>query len=91
MTDQDVTRIVTNAWRSVFGLDEITDADFFRLGGDSLTAVRLARQVESALPIKFPLHVLLLDGRLGPIVAECEQAVRLAENERQAEDGKRPG
>jgi acyl carrier protein len=72
MTGLDVAKIVTEAWRSALDLDEITDEEFFRLGGNSLRAARLAAQVEEQLDIRFPLTVLFLDGTLAALVAECE-------------------
>jgi acyl carrier protein len=77
MTDRDVAKIVIEAWRLALGLDDITEANFFELGGNSVTIAHLAQQVESRLNIKFPMRVLFFDGRLGPLIAECQQAVRV--------------
>ncbi|MGH3156784.1 MAG: acyl carrier protein [Streptosporangiaceae bacterium] len=74
--DEVVAEMVTGAWRSELGLDEITEASFFELGGNSAIVARLAYQIESGLNIKFPLEVLFLDGRLAPLIAECQRAVR---------------
>lgn len=54
-TEQRIARI----WASLLGLDaaEIcTSHDFFTIGGYSLLAVRLARQVGADLHVEFPVH-----------------------------------
>ncbi|GIF01026.1 phosphopantetheine-binding protein [Paractinoplanes rishiriensis] len=70
----DVDRIVRNVWRTVLETDRAQDDDnFFALGGDSLSAMRLMEQVEAALAIEFPLRTLLTDGRLSALIAACVQ------------------
>ncbi|MEM9515807.1 MAG: amino acid adenylation domain-containing protein, partial [Actinomycetota bacterium] len=51
---------VLAAWQRAFERDDIElDTDFFDLGGDSLTAVQLVTDVESALDVPVPISVLL--------------------------------
>ncbi|MEO1056019.1 MAG: amino acid adenylation domain-containing protein [Actinomycetota bacterium] len=51
---------VLGAWQRAFERNDIElDTDFFELGGDSLTAVQLVTDVESALDVPVPISVLL--------------------------------
>ncbi len=51
---------VLAAWRRAFARNGIDlDTDFFELGGDSLTAVQLVTDTESALDVPVPISVLL--------------------------------
>ena len=82
MDGKGVVEVVTSAWRSVLDLPlsyEFGEEDFFSLGGKSLMAVSLVELVERRLSIKFPLHVLFMDGRLDPMIEECMAAVRESE------------
>lgn len=39
-------------WKEILGIDDIgVDDDFFEIGGDSFTAIRLARSIEGGLPV----------------------------------------
>lgn len=45
------TRIL-NLWKQILGIDNIgIDDDFFEIGGDSFSAIRLARSIEGGLPV----------------------------------------
>jgi phthiocerol/phenolphthiocerol synthesis type-I polyketide synthase E len=47
-------------WKPLFGLSEIgTDQNYFELGGDSLMAVRLCRQMEAMFQVRIPLSALV--------------------------------
>ncbi|WP_030179636.1 acyl carrier protein [Streptomyces sp. NRRL S-813] len=47
---EQLTHLVSEAWREVLGIDGIgPDDDFFDLGGDSLTAARLAGLLHTRL------------------------------------------
>jgi acyl carrier protein len=74
LAETDVDRLVRNAWMTVLDTDRAQDDDnFFALGGDSVSAMRLMEQVEAALVIEFPLRTLLTDGRLSALVEACVQ------------------
>jgi acyl carrier protein len=53
-------------WQEIFGVVEIkSDSDFFELGGNSLTAIKLISQVEREFgPETLLPEVLFMDGRL---------------------------
>ncbi|NLC70194.1 MAG: alpha/beta fold hydrolase, partial [Desulfuromonadaceae bacterium] len=53
-------RIIIAAMMEILGLKEISrEEDFFRIGGDSLTAVQLAAKLEKELRVAIPRHALL--------------------------------
>ena len=52
---------VTVAWQELLGqVDVRPEADFYALGGDSLTAIRLARRLEQRFGVEMPLRELML-------------------------------
>jgi FkbM family methyltransferase len=64
-------------WRDIFGISEITvESDFFELGGNSLTAVRLIARVEEAFgqDVLAP-DVLFETGKLGALAAAIDSAL----------------
>ena len=68
---------VARIWEDVLDLEGIgLDDDFFRLGGDSIKAVRLASRLESALGC--PMTTAELMG--GVTIAGVTQRIRAAEN-----------
>jgi acyl transferase domain-containing protein len=53
-------------WTETLGHAELgADADFFRLGGDSLLITRLARRIDQELGVRVPLRALLTSRTLG--------------------------
>lgn len=55
-----VAALASQAWCSALGLDEVPEeANFFLLGGDSMTAVLVAAEVGSGLGIEIGLDDLL--------------------------------
>lgn len=43
---------ILNSWKQVLGIDNIgIDDDFFEIGGDSFSAIRLSRSIEGGLPV----------------------------------------
>jgi acyl carrier protein len=75
-TQKDVAFEVTSAWCAALGItDTSAHADFFELGGTSLTAIAFVERIEQSLGIRFPLPVLFVEGRLSAVIAECEQLV----------------
>jgi acyl carrier protein len=79
MSDRPVvSEVIVKAWCEILSVsraDITDDANFFELGGNSVGAARLMTLVEQQLPLRFPLHVLFLDGSLSSVVAECERLV----------------
>jgi acyl carrier protein len=70
-----VSAVVHQAWRSALLLDELPDdANFFLLGGDSLTAVMVAAEVRDQLGAEIGLADLLE----APTVGEFAERVRAA-------------
>ncbi|WP_433619345.1 phosphopantetheine-binding protein [Dactylosporangium sp. CA-139114] len=58
--------VVSQLWAELLGHRALDpDADFFALGGDSLTVTHLARRINQALGIKVPLRDLLAGRTLG--------------------------
>lgn len=63
---------LVESWAAAFGLptDDLTPAsDFFELGGDSVTAVAIAAEVNRHWGIDLPLTVFFEHGTLGEMQA----------------------
>lgn len=68
------TDVLAGIWAGLFGADSIRqDADFFDLGGDSLTAVRLLTQVEEELGEEaLTPDLIFTDSTFGALAAAIE-------------------
>ncbi|WP_181791019.1 acyl carrier protein, partial [Streptomyces phytophilus] len=54
------------AWRDLLGHPDLgPDDDFYDLGGDSLTAIRIVRRLEQRLGVEVPLREFMLSRTLG--------------------------
>ena len=54
-----VESMVAGIWRDLFEIEPISkDADFFKLGGNSLAAIRMFAQLRKQLPVELPLSSL---------------------------------
>lgn len=64
-----VREVVAAAWSTVLPTEQPQDTDdFFRLGGDSLTAARMAAQLRAALGVRVPLSEVFAHPELGEFV-----------------------
>ncbi|MFJ6834166.1 phosphopantetheine-binding protein [Streptomyces sp. NPDC091209] len=55
----ELTALVHRAWAEALGHDEFTDEDnFFRVGGHSLGALQVVRDLSAALDRRIPVRVL---------------------------------
>ncbi|MGY0236065.1 acyl carrier protein [Longispora urticae] len=70
-SSEHVHAVVCGAWRTHLGGAVDTASNFLAVGGDSMRAIWIMEEVESALGIEFPLETLLT-GVLGEVVSECE-------------------
>ncbi|MDX3066877.1 phosphopantetheine-binding protein, partial [Streptomyces sp. ND04-05B] len=63
--------VLARAWTDLFGADALrSGADFFELGGDSLTAVRLLARVEDELgPDALTPDLIFTDGTFAGLAA----------------------
>lgn len=72
----DPTALLRQIWSELLGHDDLTpDADFFRLGGDSLLITRLARRVNTELGIRVPVRDMLASRTLARQTALVVQLV----------------
>jgi amino acid adenylation domain-containing protein len=56
-----VERLLVRVWSRVLGVPDVTIHDnFFDLGGDSLTSVRLAAELSAALDVELPVKFIFL-------------------------------
>jgi acyl carrier protein len=71
--DDRVATVLSSAWCEVLGLEEVTpDLNFFALGGNSLSAIRLVERVESELGIEIALEVLFMGEDFTALLEHCE-------------------
>jgi acyl carrier protein len=69
----DVTRVVTEIWESVLGVDDIAgEENFLDLGGDSMTATEIAARVRERLGVDVALRTIFDH----PTVDELAAALR---------------
>ncbi|HXS66905.1 MAG TPA: acyl carrier protein [Streptosporangiaceae bacterium] len=69
-----VEAVLAAEWQRVLKTtDTEPDADFFRLGGNSMDAVELMTAVEERLGITFPLETLFMEGTFGALVRACSE------------------
>jgi amino acid adenylation domain-containing protein len=62
-------------WREVLGVEEIrVDDNFFRLGGHSLSAIRLLSRIRSELEVDLPMQAVLEAPHLGALAARLSAA-----------------
>lgn len=66
------TRLI-EIWNALLGADASTDSDYFRLGGDSLMATRLRRQIEEDFEIEFSLDAVFEFPVLADMAARIEE------------------
>jgi amino acid adenylation domain-containing protein len=71
----DVEAMLLGLWSETFGLDDVDlDDDFFELGGDSISAVHLAAEVEKAIGRRFSVK----DVFKNPTIRQLSEAVARA-------------
>ncbi|MET0497199.1 MAG: non-ribosomal peptide synthase/polyketide synthase [Steroidobacteraceae bacterium] len=70
----DVERVLAQAWQSVLECDGIgRDADFFRCGGSSLSAVQVAARINERWAIDMPVRMLFEHPRIADMASEIER------------------
>ncbi|MEU1845287.1 type I polyketide synthase [Micromonospora sediminicola] len=71
-TGHDVPALVGRLWRDLLGRDQLSDdADFFDLGGDSLSVTHLARRLRTDLGVRVPIRDLMTRPTLGDHTSLC--------------------
>jgi acyl transferase domain-containing protein len=64
--DLDPPALLAALWAETLGHNDLrADADFFRLGGDSLLITQLARRIDQELGVRVPLRAMLAGRTLG--------------------------
>jgi amino acid adenylation domain-containing protein len=67
-------RLLVDLWKELFGFASISiDDDFFELGGDSLTGIRLMSMIKDALGKKASLNLLLKEPTIRALAAALDQ------------------
>jgi acyl transferase domain-containing protein/thioesterase domain-containing protein/acyl carrier protein len=68
-----VERTLAESWRELLGVEDVgRDDDFFALGGDSLTAVRLFARIRKQFSVDLPLATLFQAPTLATLAALVE-------------------
>ena len=62
---------ILHAFEGALGCAVRLDDDYFELGGDSLMAVSIMKQVSAELGIEFPIQMLFESGSIRLVVREC--------------------
>ncbi|MEU8606798.1 phosphopantetheine-binding protein [Actinoplanes sp. NPDC048791] len=71
-TDAELAETVRSIWLDVLELSDCADTDdFFDLGGNSLSAVLLAAQLEDRLRVEVPLDAIFFQATLAAVTAAC--------------------
>ncbi|WP_225821729.1 amino acid adenylation domain-containing protein [Streptomyces naphthomycinicus] len=66
--------LVARAWCEVLGVAEVgADEDFFRIGGNSLLAIRVAARVRRATGLAIPMSTVFANSRLRALAAHLER------------------
>ncbi|MFG3014183.1 non-ribosomal peptide synthetase [Streptomyces cinerochromogenes] len=67
--------LVARTWCEVLGVEEVgADEDFFRIGGNSLLAIRVAARIRRATRLAIPMSTVFANPRLRALAAHLEQA-----------------
>lgn len=69
----DVEGVVAAIWAEFLGISPDLDADFFRLGGDSIRATRVTRGVRERFGISIPITTLFQSPRFGDYLRRIEE------------------
>lgn len=67
-SDTEVRSVVTQMWRDIFGRDVGDTANFFDLGGDSLTAVNFVITLQQRWNVRIELETFLADPTIEALV-----------------------
>lgn len=64
--------VTTAIWSAALDLNEVCSTDnFFELGGNSMVAIQLIYDIETALDIRLPVDILFIDGTLASVTNTC--------------------
>lgn len=67
-------RVLVGLWKEIFGFADVSvDDDFFALGGDSLTGIRLMAMIKETVGRKLPLNALLKEPTIRALAAELDR------------------
>lgn len=67
-------RVLVDLWKEIFGFADVSvDDDFFALGGDSLSGIRLMAMIKDAVGRKLPLNALLQEPTIRALAAELDR------------------
>jgi amino acid adenylation domain-containing protein len=67
-------RVLVNLWKEIFGFTQVSvDDDFFELGGDSLSGIRLMAMIKEAVGKKLPLNALLKEPTIRALASEIDR------------------
>ncbi|HEY9405347.1 MAG TPA: amino acid adenylation domain-containing protein [Pyrinomonadaceae bacterium] len=67
-------RLLVDLWKELFGFSSISiDDDFFELGGDSLTGIRLMSMIKDALGKRASLNLLLKEPTIRALAAALDR------------------
>ncbi|MGD8361124.1 MAG: amino acid adenylation domain-containing protein [Gemmatimonadota bacterium] len=71
--ETEMERALAAIWKEVLGIERVgTRDDFFRLGGHSILAIRVASRIRRDMGIELPLRRLFATPLLGPLAQELE-------------------
>ncbi|MBM3807740.1 MAG: amino acid adenylation domain-containing protein [Acidimicrobiia bacterium] len=67
-------RALVGIWKELFGFSDVSvDDDFFALGGDSLSGIRLMAMIKDAVGRKLPLNALLEEPTIRALAAQLDR------------------
>lgn len=68
--DDHLHELMAGLWRTLLGRDDVTGADFFGLGGQSLLATRLVSRVQATFGVELPLQAVFTRPTIGGLTDE---------------------
>ena len=76
--DGEIEEFVAGIWTSILGIEKIsTNQDFFKIGGDSLSGIRVITSINDELELELPVNLIFQKVTIRDMAANIEQTIKL--------------